>query len=81
MPYFIGYIFNSYLNLSDIKTPAADIFKSPYDQRVLTLYNGTKSGDEINSQLTIVTVSYTHLRAHETVLDLVCRLLLEKKNK
>ena len=22
-------------------------------------------------------VSYTHLRAHETVLDLVCRLLLE----
>ena len=23
-------------------------------------------------------VSYTHLRAHETVLDLVCRLLLEK---
>ena len=26
-------------------------------------------------------VSYTHLPAHETVLDLVCRLLLEKKNK
>src|SRR5665811_2021634 len=24
----------------------------------------------------IETVSYTHLRAHETVLDLVCRLLL-----
>ena len=24
---------------------------------------------------------YTHLRAHETVLDLVCRLLLEKKKK
>ena len=24
-------------------------------------------------------VSYTHLRAHETGLDLVCRLLLEKK--
>src|SRR5665811_1190952 len=23
-------------------------------------------------------VSYTHLRAHETVLDIVCRLLLEK---
>src|SRR5664280_3731460 len=27
----------------------------------------------------VVPVSYTHLRAHETVLDLVCRLLLEKK--
>ena len=25
-------------------------------------------------------VSYTHLRAHETVLDLVCRLLLAKNN-
>ena len=27
----------------------------------------------------VVAVSYTHLRAHETVLDLVCRLLLETK--
>ena len=27
----------------------------------------------------IGTVSYTHLRAHETRHDLVCRLLLEKK--
>ena len=27
----------------------------------------------------VAPVSYTHLRAHETVLDLVCRLLLEKK--
>ena len=31
-------------------------------------------------QRTLEPVSYTHLRAHETVLDLVCRLLLEKKN-
>ena len=30
--------------------------------------------------LDTIAVSYTHLRAHETVLDLVCRLLLEKKN-
>ena len=30
-------------------------------------------------QLRVAAVSYTHLRAHETVLDLVCRLLLEKK--
>ena len=29
--------------------------------------------------ITFGPVSYTHLRAHETVLDLVCRLLLEKK--
>src|SRR5664280_3582168 len=33
------------------------------------------------SMLAGVPVSYTHLRAHETVLDLVCRLLLEKKKK
>eukprot|EP00831_Metopus_contortus_P017533 TRINITY_DN17405_c0_g1_i3.p1 TRINITY_DN17405_c0_g1~~TRINITY_DN17405_c0_g1_i3.p1 ORF type:complete len:149 (+),score=40.87 TRINITY_DN17405_c0_g1_i3:82-528(+) len=29
----------------------------------------------------ILSVSYTHLRAHETSLHLVCRLLLEKKKK
>src|SRR5450756_831765 len=29
----------------------------------------------------IIAVSYTHLRAHETRHDLVCRLLLEKKKK
>src|SRR5674536_388119 len=30
---------------------------------------------------TIIAVSYTHLRAHETPEHLVCRLLLEKKKK
>src|SRR5665647_3177603 len=29
----------------------------------------------------VITVSYTHLRAHETDSYLVCRLLLEKKKK
>ncbi|WP_460381667.1 hypothetical protein, partial [Staphylococcus aureus] len=29
----------------------------------------------------IYTVSYTHLRAHETTLHLVCRLLLEKTKR
>ena len=33
-----------------------------------------------HGRLQVEPVSYTHLRAHETVLDLVCRLLLEKKN-
>ena len=36
-------------------------------------------GMEIGAK--IYAVSYTHLRAHETVLDLVCRLLLEKKKQ
>ena len=33
----------------------------------------------MNTVLAKMPVSYTHLRAHETVLDIVCRLLLEKK--
>ena len=42
------------------------------------------TGTDTGVGKTVVTatpVSYTHLRAHETVLDLVCRLLLEKKTK
>src|SRR5659263_705930 len=34
-----------------------------------------------NVVTTMKAVSYTHLRAHETRHDLVCRLLLEKKKK
>ena len=43
----------------------------------------TLAGEPFNlgspKQLGEIPVSYTHLRAHETVLDIVCRLLLEKK--
>ena len=39
-----------------------------------------KNANEIVQKMDFAPVSYTHLRAHETVLDLVCRLLLEKKN-
>ena len=35
----------------------------------------------LDGNITLEAVSYTHLRAHETVLDLVCRLLLEKKKQ
>ena len=40
--------------------------------------------EDVNGDLTVhglEAVSYTHLRAHETVLDLVCRLLLAKKQQ
>ena len=42
-----------------------------------------REGDDQDSpiDISLSAVSYTHLRAHETVLDLVCRLLLEKKKK
>ena len=50
------------------------------------LEGGCRVGSELGRQVCRVhttddegAVSYTHLRAHETVLDLVCRLLLEKK--
>ena len=36
---------------------------------------------DLVQRLSLTPVSYTHLRAHETVLDLVCRHLLEKKKK
>ena len=36
---------------------------------------------DLLSKERVFSVSYTHLRAHETSQDLVCRLLLEKKNK
>ena len=39
------------------------------------------SDNVFTSERLEIPVSYTHLRAHETVLDLVCRLLLEKKKK
>ena len=34
---------------------------------------------KFNNEETFLSVSYTHLRAHETKANLVCRLLLEKK--
>ena len=42
-----------------------------------SLFEGFKYRTEISEKYS--TVSYTHLRAHETVLDLVCRLLLAQK--
>ena len=43
------------------------------------LFKPVGGAKEFVGNLTVV--SYTHLRAHETVLDLVCRLLLVKKNE
>ena len=40
--------------------------------------NSAGNGEKL--LLALGPVSYTHLRAHETRHDLVCRLLLEKKN-
>src|SRR5450756_3029679 len=42
---------------------------------------GDEAGGRSGGQAGHGPVSYTHLRAHETRHDLVCRLLLEKKKK
>src|SRR5450759_3825734 len=48
----------------------------PINQFLETLINELESFRDWGS---IIAVSYTHLRAHETRHDIVCRLLLEKK--
>ncbi len=50
-PYFLGYIFNSYINLG-LTTAINDIFQQPFADLIPTLYDGTKSGTEINAELT-----------------------------
>ena len=48
----------------------------------VTAITGVVGADHVVGAATNVEpVSYTHLRAHETVLDLVCRLLLDKKQQ
>ncbi len=42
---------------------------------------GRKREEVMTARYPCSPVSYTHLRAHETLSDLVCRLLLEKKKK
>ena len=49
------------------------------DYLVVKAYFGNAALGMYQLAYTMVPVSYTHLRAHETVLDLVCRLLLAKK--
>ena len=41
----------------------------------------TDTSNEVYKNELDKAVSYTHLRAHETVFDLVCRLMLDKKKQ
>ena len=71
----------------DRSSAASDVYKRQMTplRRLLAEYHDTceKILDEEEIEVGLWAykkpVSYTHLRAHETVLDLVCRLLLEKK--
>jgi pimeloyl-ACP methyl ester carboxylesterase len=50
-PYFIGYLFNSYVNLG-LSVPSNKIFQSPYDTKIMELFDGTRSDSQINDELT-----------------------------
>ena len=71
----------------DRSSAASDVYKRQHD--LLRCAVGIRERDGCDRDVglegrgvdavDVNAVSYTHLRAHETVLDLVCRLLLEKK--
>ena len=71
----------------DRSSAASDVYKrqlSGRDEGEASLRAGTAARAAAGTVAGVLDdhhrpVSYTHLRAHETVLDLVCRLLLEKK--
>ena len=71
----------------DRSSAASDVYKRQEDeqQKKLEVFiqEDRQKGFDLSKaplfRLALIPVSYTHLRAHETVLDLVCRLLLEKK--
>ena len=54
MPYYLGYMYNSYFNLDLITFSAEEIFQEPYASKMDTLFNGLLTGDEINDELTTV---------------------------
>ena len=70
MPYFLGYVFNSYINLGLVTTPASEIFNTPFDNVVATYYDGTHSGEEINAALsTTVGILFTDNYRHNAYTD------------
>lgn len=50
-PYYVAYIYSSFLNLG-LETDISKVFQEPYASRIPTMYDGTQSGTELNSQLT-----------------------------
>src|SRR5660397_274576 len=58
--------------------PLYKIFCDPFNTAGLVIDPKMHAGFEVEVH-DVMAVSYTHLRAHETKANLVCRLLLEKK--
>ena len=63
------------------RNPSVDVENLTDEDLLREVMNTVGKPGRLGEGVRCVAVSYTHLRAHETVLDLVCRLLLEKKKK
>src|SRR5678815_5879522 len=59
----------------DRSSAASDVYKRQLGEGLHELFHVRDTERDVSRS-----VSYTHLRAHETPEHLVCRLLLEKKN-
>eukprot|EP00831_Metopus_contortus_P051580 TRINITY_DN43302_c0_g1_i5.p2 TRINITY_DN43302_c0_g1~~TRINITY_DN43302_c0_g1_i5.p2 ORF type:complete len:152 (+),score=48.99 TRINITY_DN43302_c0_g1_i5:184-639(+) len=69
-------------NITSVDLELPMVIKGIFETNQVIASNFYKLTELISPQIDISkTVSYTHLRAHETSLHLVCRLLLEKKKK
>jgi pimeloyl-ACP methyl ester carboxylesterase len=52
MPVYIGYIINAYTSYNQFTNLVSDLLNEPYASRLSSLFNGLRSSDEINAQLT-----------------------------
>jgi pimeloyl-ACP methyl ester carboxylesterase len=52
MPVYLGYIIHAYSAYDQFSNPVSDLVNEPYATRIGTLYDGTNTSDQINSQLT-----------------------------
>ena len=71
-----------YVNGEWVGTPVDPVVNPATGQTIghVPRFGATEAAEAVeHAGKALKTVSYTHLRAHETVLDLVCRLLLDKK--
>ena len=78
MKYFLNPLIFVFIFFNQVSFAQKQVVKKfPFTNSGLT---ERQAAEHLLSKFTFgVPVSYTHLRAHETVLDIVCRLLLEKK--
>lgn len=84
MPYFIAYLYNSYMNLG-MTTPIDSIFQQPYADKVPALFDGTKTGPEINDELTTTVADLFQPRFFENwnkggIYELLYTMLEENSN-